>query len=368
MKAEDKKIFELIGKVFSVVLILIVFLFSIDLLTSSLGHLGRESVMPMLSLTSNPFIGLFIGLLATAILQSSSTTTSMIVAMVASGSMDISSAVPIVMGANIGTTITSDLVSLSFIAKKTEFRRAISTATSHDFFNIILTIILFPLQYFYGFLTKISVMLTESLSLSSLVPGKHYGVLSYFNNMFSSEYIYNLIDNKVLSLIISGLLLFASIKVLSRIISTLLIGTSRAEFQRFTFKNAYKSFTWGTLITATVQSSSVTTSLIVPLVSTGRVKTKDAFPFIMGANIGTTLTALIAALFKTEAAISLAFAHLLFNLIGVMIFLPIKALRNIPVNIGKKLGVMTLKYRIIGFIYILITFFLLPFTLIFLSK
>jgi len=368
LKPEDKRLFELIGKVFSILLILFVFLFSIDLLVSSLGHLGRESVRPLLSVTANPFISLFIGLLATAILQSSSTTTSMIVAMVASGSMDLSSAVPMVMGANIGTTITSDLVSLSFIAKKLEFRRAISVSTSHDFFNIILTTLLFPLEYFFGFLSEMAFALTENLTFTKVNDGGSEVLFGVFKNMYLSESLYQLIDNKVVALILSVILLFASIKMISKITYTLLIGQSRSRFERFIFRDAYKSFFWGILVTSVVQSSSVTTSLVVPVSSTGRIKIKDAFPFIMGANIGTTLTAMLAALFKTDAAISLALTHLLFNLIGVILFLPIPSIRNIPVYCGQQLGILTLKFRIIGFIYILVTFFLLPFTLIFLSK
>ena len=99
-------------------------------MVSSLGFLSKESLNLLFTYTSNPFVGLFIGLLMTAVLQSSSTTTAMIVAVVASGNLDLYSAIPMVMGANIGTTITSDLVSLSFVAKRSEFRRAISANVS----------------------------------------------------------------------------------------------------------------------------------------------------------------------------------------------------------------------------------------------
>src|SRR5688572_7804088 len=134
----------------------ILFLFALDLMTSSLQHLGKNVAETILLATSNPFTGLFIGLLITAMLQSSSTTTSLVVALVASGSITLQSAVPIIMGANIGTTITSTIVSLGFISKKKEFRRAVAAGTYHDFFNILTVIILFPLEYYYGFLSTIS--------------------------------------------------------------------------------------------------------------------------------------------------------------------------------------------------------------------
>src|SRR5689334_9697599 len=85
---------------------LFIFLLALDLMISSLQHLGANAVDAILMATSNPFAALFIGLLVTAIIQSSSATTSMVVALVASGSLTLQAAVPIIMGANIGTTIT----------------------------------------------------------------------------------------------------------------------------------------------------------------------------------------------------------------------------------------------------------------------
>jgi sodium-dependent phosphate cotransporter len=139
-----------------ILLALVVFLFSIDLMIASLQQLGNVATDTILLATSNPFTGLFIGLLITAIIQSSSATTSMVVALVASGSMSLQAAVPIIMGANIGTTITSTIVSLGFITRKKEFRRAVAAGTYHDFFNILTTVILFPLEYYFGFLSGLS--------------------------------------------------------------------------------------------------------------------------------------------------------------------------------------------------------------------
>ncbi len=370
MNQRDKYLLKQIGQAFLIVLILFVFMFSIDLMVISLGHISKDAVRSMISLVSNPFIALFIGLLITSIVQSSSTTTSVIVAMVASGSMEISHAIPMVMGANIGTTITSDLVSLSFIAKKVELRRAITTSTSHDFFNILTTIILLPLQYFYNIIGRISETITSFLNINlahNAYPNTPVSSASLVNIPVSDQF-FNLIDSPIITFILSLVLLFVSIKLLAKIISSLFLGSSRSKFESFIFKNTYKSFTWGAILTGAVQSSSVTTSLLVPIVAVGRIKVKNAFPFILGANVGTTLTALLAALFKNEAAISIAIAHLSFNLIGVLIFLPIRFMRNIPVFLANQLGLLTSKHRIVGFLYIIITFFLLPFALIFISK
>ncbi|MGB5976801.1 MAG: Na/Pi symporter, partial [Cyclobacteriaceae bacterium] len=123
------------GRIVTVVFAMFLFLLSIELIATAFGQLGRETARSIISATSNPFIGLFIGLLITAIIQSSSTTTSMVVAVVASGGLGLAQAIPIIMGANIGTTLTSSLVSLGYITNKNEFRKAIGAGTVHDIFN-----------------------------------------------------------------------------------------------------------------------------------------------------------------------------------------------------------------------------------------
>ncbi|MGF1636369.1 MAG: Na/Pi symporter [Cyclobacteriaceae bacterium] len=350
------------------IFVVLLFLFSVNLLSTTLSMLGKDTVYKLLNITINPFIGLFIGLLSTAILQSSSATTSMIVAMVASGSLTLSNAVPIVMGANIGTTMTSNLVSLSFIARRGQFRKALTTATSHDFFNIFTAFIVFPLEYYYNILSDASEYLGRLLSFDN--NSATYGQLKviFLEKIPLSQWIISVIGNNYIVALMAVILILVSIKWLSRIIYNELIGNSRNWFERYIFKNAYKSFLWGAAVTVSVQSSSVTTSLVVPVVANGQIKFKNAFPFIIGANIGTTITALIASLFRSEAAISIAIAHLLFNLIGVIIFLPYKPLRKIPMQMAIRLGKLTKKHRIAGFIYLILCFFLIPFLFIFFSS
>ena len=348
------------------VLAILLFLFAIDLIGASMNNIGQDVVQSILLATSNPFIGLFIGLLATAIIQSSSTVTAMTVAVVATGYLSLQNAIPIVMGANVGTTLTSTLVSLGFVTNKNEFRKAISAGSIHDFYNIFIVIILFPLEYNYGILSE------SAIRLTSLFGGVGDGIQDFgsdisYGSSVITQLVIDFLPKNVITLLLSLVLLFISIKVLSKIIYSRLIGSSQENLKKYVFSNPYKSFGWGTLITAGVQSSSITTSLMVPLVASGKVRLSNAFPMIMGANIGTTFTALLAALNKSEAAISLAFVHLLFNLIGVIIFLPFPVLRKIPIKLAYHFGVLTLGSRAVGFSYIIITFFLLPFTLISLS-
>lgn len=351
-----------------ILLALAIFLFTLDLMIASLQHLGRDAAEMIILATSNPFTGLFIGLLVTAIIQSSSATTSMVVALVASGSITLGGAIPIIMGANVGTTITSTIVSLGFITKKKEFRRAVTIGTYHDFFNILTVVILFPLEYYFGFLSALAQFIattffnepTGLVQKQFTLLGDRFGIVINF--------IVTSINNGFVLSVLSIALLFGSILFFRKVLSHTLGFGSQERFQQFFFKRPLKSFGWGLLTTAVIRSSTVTTSLVVPLVAKKIVKIKSAFPFILGANIGTTITAFIAAMFNSNSAISIAIAHLLFNVIGVLIFFPIPYLNQLPIKLADGLGRLTLKYRLAGFLYVLLTFFFIPFSLIYLNK
>ena len=152
--------------------------------------------------------------------------------MVASNSLDIYSAIPMIMGANIGTTLTSNIVSLSFITKKGEFRKALSAATVHDDFNIFTTIVLFPLQYYYNFLGKISIKISSWISLNGSGTESSANILVALplQSNLLSNLIIELVGNYVVILVLSLVMLFVSIKLLSQVIYRLLIGTTRLQF------------------------------------------------------------------------------------------------------------------------------------------
>jgi len=351
-----------------ILLALLIFLFTLDLMIASLQHIGRDAAEVIILATSNPFTGLFIGLLVTAIIQSSSATTSMVVALVASGSITLEGAIPILMGANVGTTITSTIVSLGFITSKKEFRRAVTIATYHDFFNILTVLILFPLEYYFGFLSGLAqYMATSFFNEPAGIAQKQFNLLGDRFG-FIINFIVTTINNGFVLVLLSIALLFGSILFFRKVLSNTLGFGSQERFQQFFFKSPLKSFGWGLLTTAAIRSSTVTTSLVVPLVAKKVVQIKSAFPFILGANMGTTITAFIAALFNSNAAISIAIAHFLFNLIGVLIFFPIPYLKQLPIKLADGLGKLTLKYRLTGFLYVLLMFFFIPFSLIWFNK
>ncbi|HYG04370.1 MAG TPA: Na/Pi symporter [Chryseosolibacter sp.] len=346
----------------------LLFFFALELMITSFDALGAETIHTVLSATSNPFTGLFIGLLITAIIQSSSTTTALVVTLVGSGTLTLLNAVPVIMGANLGTTITALIVSLGFLNKPKEFKRAVSAAAYHSFFNLLTIIVLFPLEYKYALVTRAVTLISDYLFLS--VGGNSTEIVSWSVFGFVIDPLVTVLDAPIVLVSISFILLFASILFFRRQISNLLIGKSPDSSGRFIFEDPLKSLGWGLITTAAIRSSTITTSLVVPLVAKKIIKLREAASFIMGANVGTTVTAFIAVLVSSNsvAAISIALAHLLFNVAGILLFFVMPFLPAIPYELSKHLGIVSARYRISIVLFVLFTFFIIPFTLIYISN
>jgi sodium-dependent phosphate cotransporter len=200
---------------------------------------------------------------------------------------------------------------------------------------------------------------------------QNYDVQYTYNILFTrplTNWVVEFINSPIISLVLAVVLVFVSIKFLSVTVFRTFVSKNYNNLSKYIFKQPYIAFVYGMFFTAAVQSSTVTTSLIVPAVANRKVSLVKVFPFIIGANIGTTITAAIAAIYKTEAAISIAIVHFLFNLFGALFFMPYSGIRNIPVKIATFLGKESVKSRIVGFAYILLTFFLIPFLLIYFNK
>ncbi|MFK7920302.1 MAG: Na/Pi symporter [Bacteroidia bacterium] len=368
---------DLVYKIGQLIFTLFVFLVALDLMSGSFKLFGADYAKELVTIAGNPFIALFVGMLATAVIQSSSTTTTMIVGLVAAGTMSPIEATPMIMGANIGTSVTSTIVSLGHIGNRSEYQKAIAAATVHDFFNIITVIILFALEYFTGALSSAATSLADMFFTEAGEGGKTKGILDYTTKALAKWILgFTATDafpkgTPFVSLPIALGLLFLSLRSLTKLLKTFIIGKVQENLDRFIFGSPTKSLTAGFLLTTAVQSSSVTSSLIVPLVASEKVTLYKAFPFLMGANIGTTTTALIAALFLgvgSPNALAIAFVHLLFNLFGVFILFPIPQIRRLPITLAQGLGKLTLRNRIYGVLYVVAVFFLLPGMFIFITQ
>ncbi|MEX1665265.1 Na/Pi symporter [Zhongshania arctica] len=334
-----------------------------------------EHATALFEFAQNPLLGLIIGMTATALIQSSSTVTSIIVAMVAGG-LPIGIAIPMVMGANIGTSITNTIVSLGHITNKNEFQRAFSAATVHDFFNMLCVVIFLPLEIAFGLLEKISSTVITWLAKIQ-TSGNGFNPVKAITEPFAERLVSlvsplsELMGGMILAVAGVGLIVFA-ITFIGRTMKSLMVGKAKNVLHHAIGKGPVTGIFSGTIVTVMVQSSSTTTSLVVPLVGNGILKTRDIYPFTLGANIGTCITALIASLAVTGefalVALQIALVHLIYNVLGVAVVFGIKFLREIPLKIAEGLSQRVAEQKILGFAYIASVFFVMPIVAIFASQ
>jgi sodium-dependent phosphate cotransporter len=116
----------------------------------------------------------------------------------------------------------------------------------------------------------------------------------------------------------------------------------------------------GLLMTVAVQSSSITTSVLVPMIAAGVLTLRNAYPVTLGANVGTTVTALLASMATGRAGLVIALTHTLFNISGILVFYPISALRKLPVTLAEKLAAVAERRKSIVIAYVVGGFVILP--------
>jgi sodium-dependent phosphate cotransporter len=354
-------------QVLLLMLVLYVFLVSIGLLGSSFKLFGKDFALQIIEMTSNPLVGLFAGILATTLVQSSSTTTSVVVGMVAGGALTITGAIPVVMGANIGTSVTNTLVSMGHITRKEEFKRALAGATVHDFFNLIAVLVLLPLELAFGYLQWTA---EHAARIFSGVGGmKAANPIKIITKPVISWLVDLVNGQPILALLLALGLMYLALKFLVDLARGLVIKRAEQYINRYLFGAPLLTMLLGVVMTVMVQSSSITTSMVVPLIGAGILTLEQVFPYTLGANIGTTVTAMLASLATGNvAAVTVAFAHLFFNLSGIALVYPVKSIRNIPMRMARGLAKLTSRSRMYAVVYVVMVFFLIPLGLIFIWR
>lgn len=346
--------------------LLYLFLVAIELFGMAMKQLGDAQAKQLFVGLSNPFAGLAVGVLATVLVQSSSATTSWVVAMVGAGFLSVGTAVPVVMGANIGTSITNTLVSLVYGRRNEEFRRAFAGATVHDFFNLLTVVILFPIELATGFLQKAAEWLSANIPVG--VGGKFKSPIKEAVKALAKSIRSIFEDGLGLQGATLSFVLFVIALVL--VIGTLILITKNMKLlmadrierwlNRVLTRSGLLGLIVGVVITAAVQSSSITTSLLVPMFGAGVLTLEAGFPLMVGANIGTTITALIAALVAGPAGLTIALVHLLFNLCGTAMFFGIRGARRLPIVCAQRLADLAVENRAWVVAYIVLVFVVIP--------
>lgn len=444
-----------IGKFIMLLGLLYLFVCSLDVLSSAFQLVGGKAAGDIFkddSVLSNPVAGLVIGVLVTVMVQSSSTSSSIIVSMVSSTLLTVQSAIPIIMGANIGTSVTNTIVALMQAGDRNEFRRAFAGATIHDFFNWLAVFALLPIEVISGYLYHLTNVIVESFHLESgedapellkvitdpftkliieldksvinaiatndesaknkslvkvwcitetnvtlqnvtIPPSENCtsselcwsegNVTWTMKNISETEYItkcrHLFAETDLPDLAIGLILLALSLLVLCsclvmivKLLNSVLKGQVASVIKKtintdfpfpFTWLAGYLAMLAGAGMTFVVQSSSVFTSAITPLVGIGVISIERSYPLTLGANIGTTTTAILAALASPGStlkySLQIALCHFFFNVSGIILFYPLPFTR-LPIRMSKSLGNITAKYRWFAIFYLLICFFLLP--------
>ena len=377
------------------------------------GEVFRNSLV-----FNNPVAGMLVGVLVTVLVQSSSTSTSIFITMVAAGLLTVKQAIPLVMGANIGTSVTSTIVALGQSGERNEFRRAFAAATVHDMFNFLCVVVLLPLEMITGYLYHLSKALidaTPGLSSGEKPPD----ILKALTKPFTSKIIkldkglikkiataetdedFAELDSKsilkhlfgekdvdasdglvgAIVLIVALLILCVTLFTIVYLLKSILKGQIATWLHRgangqvpdikcggskvpMGWAAGYMAILVGLGLTICVQSSSITTSALTPLVGVGVLQVERMYPIVLGANIGTCITGVLAALAadgsKLFLTLQVAYAHLFFNLSGIVIWYVIWPLRSVPISAAKFLGDTTAQYRWFALAYLAVCFFIVP--------
>lgn len=338
----------------------------------------RDIVYDIFSYADNPLIGLFVGVLATSLFQSSSFTTSFAVALVVTTPLQLHQAIFIIMGANIGTSVTNVGVSFTHIRRRQEFERAYGSAIVHDFFNVLSVIILCPIEWGVWRLTGRGLLERLSSMLGMLF---HSGAPTGRKpTNFLKEAVKPVVEGaewlledalgmepvaaSIVMAVLGAALLLLSLILITRTLRTLVLHRVERLFDKILFRNAATAYLVGLGLTFVVQSSSITTSLAVPLVGAGLLTIYQVFPYTLGANLGTTFTALLAS-FATSAdtpeqaavGVALAFSHMLFNLFGALVWYP---LRRVPIEMARWWAGVASTSKRYAIVHIFAFFFVLP--------
>eukprot|EP01043_Picozoa_sp_COSAG02_P021219 COSAG02_NODE_1073_length_14776_cov_6.711930_12_plen_596_part_00 len=471
-------------KIAGVLLMLYLFICSLSFLATGFRLVaGKQAgkVFGESEIFNNPVSGLMVGVLVTVLVQSSSTSTSITITMVAAGLLTVKQAIPIIMGANIGTSVTSTIVALGQAADRDEFRRSFAAATVHDMFNFLSVAVLLPVEAATGFLYNLSTGIVDGYdSLTS--QEKPPDILKVITKPFTKAIIQ--IDKKIINklaeatpgseeyeeLEAKSLLKKpktcdpdpadaacaaaddAAAGVVCAVDADLLHNETACEAitgceyteaydpedcsdVKYMFEGMYGSWSdtaagWLILIialfilcvclmgivktlrsllkgrvavwlhatvngdvpcggvlgkelagllrilagfglTICVQSSSITTSALTPLVGVGVIELEAMYPAVLGANIGTTVTGMLAALAadgeKLKFTLAVAYSHLFFNITGIILFYGIWPMRKIPIGAAKALGNITATYRWFPIFYIIFMFMIVPTIFVLLS-
>ncbi|MEU1541240.1 Na/Pi symporter [Actinacidiphila glaucinigra] len=343
---------------------------AVSIISRGFAGLGSDAAHTMFAFAAHPWVGLSVGVLGTVLIQSSTTTTAIAVTAVGSGALPIEGAIPVILGANVGTTVTTSLVALTFIADRSKFRRALGASTVHDFYNWLALLIFFPIELIWHPLEHISGTLTNALYGADWLPNPahfnfiraatrpvEHGVIQTTSHVSSTL-------GPLFTIVIGAALILVAVRYLGKLLKLLMVGKARDILIKAVGRNAYLAMASGMGVTVVTQSSTITTSVLVPFAGTGILTPAQVYPVVVGSNLGTTFTVVFAAFAGVgpDAKIGLqaAFVHLVYNLVAIVAIYVIPLLRPVPLYCAENLARIAAKHRWVLAVYLGTVFIALP--------
>jgi len=344
---------------------------AVHLISHGFRGLSGNAAHTLFDFASNPLVGLCVGVLATVLIQSSTTTTAIAVAAVGTGALPIRGAVPIILGANVGTTVTCTLVALGFVGNKNHFRNALAASTIHDMYNLLSLLIFFPIEVAWHPLERASRAITDAVYGSAVLPDpSRFNIVRtatqpVVNGVESASSHFTETFGPLISILLGALLIFLSVRYLGRLLKVLMVGTARRVLTAVVGRNDYLAMGTGTVVTVFTQSSTVTQSVLVPFAGSGLLTPRQIYPVTLGANLGTTFTALVAAFAvegsaNTRIGLQAAFVHLLYNVLAITVIFVIPILRPVPLWCAQRLAEIAVKRKWLIACYLVTVFIALP--------
>ncbi|MFV8395831.1 Na/Pi symporter [Corynebacterium hindlerae] len=363
-----------------VLLCLYVLLTGVKLITTGVRELGYAVVANIMDYATHPVLAILVGILITFGVQSSTVITTIVVAAVGSGVVPIETAVMLIMGSNIGTCFTPQLVAFGFFRDKPKFQRALSATMTTWWFNVSLVAFLFPLEVAFHPLRALSDQLsrwlygctTITFSVSGLVDALIHPVVEGIGTNGLLGYLGSPNIAAAVSIGLGVIAIMITIRF-----TTVLLSDMTAASARFVFAHSAeqpessvrtRSVLTGLGLTLMTQSSSATICSTVPFVGTNTLSLRKAFGIVLGANLGTTMSAMIAAFAVSggfgQLAMQAAFVHVLFNLIGVVAVMLIRPLGRGIITLSTTVARRAVGAPLPAFIAVLATYILIPFGVI----
>lgn len=352
------------------VVLLYLFLVGVKALESGINGLGSGFTDALFEGVSHPLAGLAVGILGTVLVQSSSVSTATIVGLVGAGTLGFEAAIPMIMGANLGTTITNTLVATAYLRSGREFRRAFAGATMHDFFNLTAVAVLLPIELATGVLARSATWLTSLLRDAGPVGIEQSDSPIKIAVSAPVRAVSNVLGDLGLSTSVAGVtllvlglgLILLALTQITRNMRLLMVGRIERSLNAVLARGAgVPAIAVGIVMTVAVQSSSITTSILIPLIAAGVLTLPNAFPVTLGANLGTTVTALLASMATARPeGLSIALVHLLFNATGILLIYPVPAIRRIPMALAEGLAGAADGRRYLAILYVVGGFIVMP--------